>query len=115
MGRAAHIAFALLAVILLVRPFDCFSSGKLDKKAVDCCKKGKCTPSNSDSCCRATVPGGNRLVKAQATDHAVPVLTFLVMETPCPVLQISAMVLFAEIHQPPGSPPDLRLNLPLLV
>lgn len=41
MRRGVHIGVALLAVFLLVRPFDCFSATKFDQKAADCCKKGK--------------------------------------------------------------------------
>ena len=116
MHRRVHIVVALLAVFLLARPFDCFASGKFDQKAADCCKKGKCSPSNSDNCCRATVPGGNQVVTAQATDHhSAPILDVMRAEVPRTTLQLSAMALFVEIHQPPGSPPDLSLNLPLLI
>jgi hypothetical protein len=34
--RGVHIAVVFLAVLLLVRPFDCFSGGKFDQKAADC-------------------------------------------------------------------------------
>src|SRR5258708_28973370 len=75
--RSMHIVIAVLAVLLLVRPFDCFASGKFDQKAADCCKKGKCSPSNSDDCCKATVPGGNQLVTSKAPGHSAPVLDLL--------------------------------------
>jgi hypothetical protein len=113
--RGVHIAVALLAVFLLLRPFDCLAGGKFDQKAADCCKKGKCSPSNSDDCCKGTVPDGNQLVTAQATDHSVPVLDIVAAEVPRTILQLSATALFVEIHQPPGSPPDLHVNLPLLI
>lgn len=106
---------ALLAVFLLVRPFDCFSGGKFDKKAADCCKKGKCSPSNSDDCCKATIAGGKQLVTAQATDHSAPVLAVVASAASIAASQFSATVHFVETQQPPGSPPDLRLNLPLLI
>ena len=115
MRRGVHIAVALLAVFLLVRPFDCFSSGKFDQKAADCCKKGKCSPSNPDDCCKTTVPGGNQLATVQATDHSVPVPDVVLAEAPSTTFQMSATALFVEIHQPPGTPPDLSLNLPLLI
>jgi hypothetical protein len=115
MHRGVHIAVAVLAVFLLVRPLDCFSSGKFDQKAVDCCKKGKCSPSNSDDCCKVTVPDGDQLVTAQATDHSAPVLDVVPTDVPSTTFQLSAIALFVETHQPPGPPPDLSLNLPLLI
>jgi len=113
--RSVHIAVALLTVFLLVRPLNCFTSGKFDQKAVDCCKKGKCSPSNADPCCRATVPSGNQLVTAQATYHSVPVLNVVSTEIPDATLQMSITAISVQVHQPPGSPPALRSNLPLLI
>jgi hypothetical protein len=115
MGRGLHITVALLAVFLLVRPFDCFSSGKFDQKAADCCKKGKCSPSNSDDCCKTTLPGGNQLVTVQTTDHSIPVLAVVLADAPTTTFQLSAIALFVETHHPPGTPPDLSINLPLLI
>jgi hypothetical protein len=115
MRRCMHIAVAVLAVLLLVRPFDCFAGGKFDQKAADCCKKGKCSPSNSDDCCKATVPGGSQLVAFKATDHSSPALDLLAVDVPStrsePLITFFAVV----SHPPPGSPPDFRLNLPLLI
>jgi hypothetical protein len=99
----------------MVRPFDCFSGGKFDQKAAACCKKGKCSPSNPDDCCKAAVAGGNQLVAAEATDHSVPVLAAVAVNIPHTTIQSSALALFVEIDQPPGSPPNLRSNLPLLI
>jgi hypothetical protein len=116
MHRRVHIVVALLAVFLLVRPFDCFAVGKFDQKAADCCKKGNCSPSNSDNCCTATVPGGNQVVAAQATDHhSARILDVVQADVPGATLQLWAMALFVQIHQLSGSTPDLSLNLPLLV
>lgn len=115
MRRSVHIVVALLAVMLLVRPLDCFASGKFDKKAADCCKKGKCSPSNSDDCCKATVPGGNQIVTSHSADHPSPVLDVVMAEAPSVASQPLVTSLLVEIHQPPGSPPDLGLNLPLLI
>jgi hypothetical protein len=114
MRRGVHIAVALLAVFLLVRPFDCFAGGKFDQKAADCCKKGKCSPSNSHDCCKATIQGGNHLVTPKAPDHSVPALE-VAMAVASTTLQLLATSLFVEVHPPPGSPPDFRLNLPLLI
>ena len=113
--RNVLIAVALLAVFLLVRPLDCFSSGKFDQKAADCCKKGKCSPSNTDDCCKATVQDGNQLVTVQATDHSAPVLAVVEVEVPGTTFQLSAIARFVETYQPPGTPPDLGLTLPLLI
>jgi hypothetical protein len=115
MRRCVHIAVALLAVFLLVKPFDCFSGGKFDKKAADCCNKGKCSPSNPDDCCKTTLPGGNQLVTVQTTDHSVLVLDVVLADVPTTAFQLSTIALFVETHQPPGTPPDLSLNLPLLI
>jgi len=111
-----HIAVAVLAVLLLVRPFDCFAGGKFDQKAADCCKKGKCSPSNSDDCCKATVQGGNHLVTPKVTDHSSPapllLMANIVSATSEPLIINSLNV---EIYSPPGSPPEFRVNLPLLI
>jgi hypothetical protein len=115
MRRSMHIAVAVLAVLLLVRPFDCFASGKFDQKAADCCKKGKCSPSNSDDCCKATVQDGNQFVTSKATDHSSPVLDLLMADVPSTTSEPLITFLAVEVHSPPGSPPDFRLNRPLLI
>jgi hypothetical protein len=109
-----HIAVAALALLLLVRPFDCFAGGKFDQKAADCCKKGKCSPSNSDDCCKATVQDGNQFVTSKA-DHSSPVLDLLIADVPSTISEPLITFLPVEVHPPPGSPPDFRLNLPLLI
>src|SRR5258708_4141349 len=115
MHRGVHIAVALVAVVLLVRPVDCFSAGKFDQKAADCCKKGKCSPSTSDDCCKATVPDGNQLATSKATDHPPPVLDVVTADSPSTASEPLAASLPVEVHPPPGSPPGFRLNLPLLI
>jgi hypothetical protein len=116
MRRGMHIVVALVAAFLLVRPFDCFSSGKFDQKAADCCKKGKCSPSNSDDCCKGTVPDGNRLATSKVADHSLPVLdVVMVVDVPSTTSQPLLISIPVEVHAPPGSPPDFRFNLPLLI
>lgn len=116
MRRCLHLAVAILAVFLLVRPFDCFAGGKFDQKAADCCKKGKCSPSNSDECCKATIQGGNQLVTPKAADHSSPVLDLTMADVPSATSELLVITALAvEVHPPPGSPPDFRLNLPLLI
>ena len=110
-----HIAVTLFAVFLLVRPFDCFASGKFDQKAAACCRKGKCSPSNSDDCCKATVAGGNQFVTSKAPDHSSPALEVAMADVPSTILQTPVTSLDVEVHPPSGSPPDFCLNLPLLI
>lgn len=115
MRRSMHIAVAVIAVLLLVRPFDCFAGGKFDQKAADCCKKGKCSRSNSDDCCKATVPGGNQLVTSKAPGHSSPVFDLLAEDVPSVTSHQPSTFLAAAVYPPPGSPPDFRLHLPLLI
>ena len=116
MQRRLHIAVSLVAVFLLLKPFDCFSSGgKFTKEAADCCKRGKCRPSTGDDCCKGTLPGGSDMVTgAKALQNHVPVALPVSVNTACmePVLMHAS---FDETNAPPGSPPSSRLNLPLLI
>ena len=115
MGRGLHILIAAIAVFLLVKPFDCLGSGALNKKTADCCKHGKCIPTtNSDDCCKATVPGGNQLTVAK-DHHPTAVSVDLTENGPVAVVQPVHFPLIAEAHSPPDSPPDSRLILPLLI
>src|SRR6266481_5640651 len=73
MRRGIHITISLLAILLLLKPFDCFSNGTFTRKAAECCKKGKCTPSTgADECCKGTIPGGKQLVASKASEHSAP-------------------------------------------
>ncbi len=116
MRHGLHIAVSLMAVFLLLKPFDCFSStGKFTKESADCCKRGKCTPSTKDDCCKGTVPGGNVLVtadKAQQHELQIAPPDMPIQALPAPVFVVSS---FHATHAPPGSPPGSRLNLPLLI
>jgi len=115
MRRGIHIAISLIVVLLLLKPFDCFGTGKFTKEAADCCKKGKCNPSNGDDCCKGTLPGGKQLV-ASATAHqaqfTLDVATTVALD---PFKPAAAMRAIATIAVPLGSPPTSRLNLPLLI
>src|SRR5258708_9482134 len=115
MRRCMHIAVALLAVLLLVRPFDCFAGGKFDQKAADCCRKGKCSPSNPDDCCKATVQGGNQFVRSNAPNHSSPALDVAMADVVGTSLQLPVTSMCVEVHPPYASPPDFRFNLPLLI
>lgn len=109
------MAVTLLAVLLLMKPFDCFGSGQFTQKSADCCKKGKCNPSNGDECCKGTLPGGKQLVASKAPHHATLALDFtaaIIHVSIAPALTIATL---RESPAPPGSPPGPRVNLPLLV
>jgi len=120
MRRTAHITVTLMMVLLLFKPFDCFSSGTFTQKAADCCKKGKCVPSsNADDCCKGTLPGGKQLVAAKpslAQSNPLPDLN-VALEVPvaAPHALRVATARFERGPSPPGSPPDSRRNLPLLI
>lgn len=115
MRRGIHIAISLLAVLLLIKPFDCFSGNKFTKEAADCCRKGKCTPSTGDDCCKGTLPGGKQLLASKA-QHS-PNLNIALLPVSIPVLLEPTFLsaTFDRVHAPPGSPPSFRLNLPLLI
>jgi len=116
MRRGVHITVTLIAVVLLLKPFDCFSSGSFTQKAADCCEKDKCNPSaNSDDCCKGTLPGGKQLVASKAENRNTPAPDLIA--TTCGLGSIEpalATVPFTE-GQAPGSPLVSRLNLPLLI
>src|SRR5258705_9357797 len=115
MRRSVHISVALLAVLVLLRPFDCFAGG-FTRKAAACCAKGKCLPtSNADDCCKSNVPAGNQLSAPKAPDQPAPVCAAMVSALASPLAPAFVAFRFDEAHAPPGSPPDSPLNLPLLI
>ncbi len=115
MHRGIHISVSLLAVFLLLKPFDCFSGGKFTKEAADCCKRGKCRPSTGDDCCKGTLPGGKEIVAASKIhQHQSPVALPMIGSAPNAEF-VFLPVAFHEPSPPPGSPPGSRLNLPLLI
>jgi len=114
--RGVHIAISIVAALLLMRPFDCFSSGQFTQKAADCCKKGKCVPSaNSDDCCKGTLPGGQQLVMSKAPDHSTATLDLITTDALVAITASFATAAFTHVPVPPGLPPPSRLNLPLLI
>lgn len=115
MRRSFHIAIALMAILLLARPFDCFASGKFDRKAADCCTKGKCHQSaDSDPCCKASLPDGNHFVSGKAADHSSPLLAVISAQVPslAPPQPLEAPSI-AVNHPPPLG--RTTTNLPLLI
>lgn len=115
MRRGFHIAIALVAVLLLARPFDCFTSGKFDRKAADCCSKGKCNQSaDADPCCQGSLPDGDHFVAGKAADHSSPLLAVISARVPSlatPELVEAPAV--AVSHPPPLG--RITGNLPLLI
>jgi len=116
MRRWIHISVSVIAVLLLLKPFDCFGGGQFTQKAADCCKKGKCVPSsNADDCCKGTLPGGKQLVASKAPHHSTPTLVLLTTAGVGPIAPVFARTASTDVHAPPGSPPGYRVNLPLLI
>ena len=115
MRRGIHIAASLLAVFLLVRPFDCFA-GAITREAAECCTKGKCLPTkDAHECCKGTVPGGTQLAASKAPEHSVPAFDVATVDIQSSMSLPFVAALFREAHSPPGLPPHARLNLPLLI
>jgi hypothetical protein len=116
MLRGVHISVSVIAVLLLLKPFDCFSSGQFTQKAADCCKKGKCVPSsNADDCCKGTLPGGKQLVASKAPQQPMPMLDLITSNAASPIAPTFGTVCFSRVEVLPGSPPSSSLNLPLLI
>src|SRR5260370_38540577 len=116
MRGGIHISISVITALLLLKPFDCFSSGQFTQKAADCCKKGKCVPSsNADDCCKSTLPGGNQLVASKAPHHSTLALDLITTMVPGPIAPVFATTIFTVVAALPGSPPSSRLHLPLLI
>src|SRR5438874_9304906 len=93
MRRGVHIALSLVAVFLLLKPFDCFSSGPFTRKAANCCKKGKCAPArNSDDCCKGTLPGGKQLVASKTPHQTTLTLDLITTCAPAPAAPVFTAV-----------------------
>lgn len=115
MQRGFHIAIALVAVLLLARPFDCFAGGTFDRKAVDCCTKGKCHQSaDSDPCCKASVPDGGHFMGGKAADHSSPLLAVIFDRVPNVTPSQSVEVPSIAVSHPPPLGWSAS-NLPLLI
>ena len=110
------MAISLIAVLLLIKPFDCFAAGAPIQKAADCCLKGKCTPSaNSDECCKSTVPDSSQLLTSKAADHSSPLVAF----TAANISTLISPLIFERLAAPVKHPPPrVGVNadsLPLLI
>jgi hypothetical protein len=116
MRRALHIVIAAMAVILLLRPLECFG---MTVEAANCCIKGTCLPTaTSDDCCKGgAVPYGSQVLQTDTKDtsHWLPVILSVSPVADGSILSLSRGEPLLVIHAPPGLPPDSRLNLPLLI
>ncbi len=116
MKRGIHIVLSLLAVVMLVRPLDCFAGGMRNREAMDCCLKGKCAPTaNSDDCCKNTVPGGNHFLLSKAAGHLASVATIPLAPVSLAIPALSAEALDDSVTHPPPLANLTARNLPLLI
>ena len=115
MRRGVQIVVSLLAIVMLVRPFDCFASART-REAMACCLKGKCVPSSkADDCCKNTVPAANHLLHSKAAGHWTMMLALGVPFVSAPIPP-SAVQIHADLLR--RAPPPLSLtalNRPLLI
>ena len=116
MRRGIQIVVSIVAVLILLRPFDCFATGPRTREAMNCCLKGKCAPSkNADGCCKNTVPDANQFIGSKAAGHWAPVVAL----APASASQLVPTFLFeASVDLPRHPPPRGSLsarNLPLLI
>src|SRR5438045_8542644 len=115
MRRGIHIAISLVAVLLLLKPFDCFS-GKFGPKAAACCKRGKCAPSReSDDCCKGTLPGGKQLVAERTLGHVSESLVFATTAVTPEVEPSFTVVTFVAVEYTTGSETHSNSVLPLRI
>ena len=120
MRRTLHTFVALVAVLLIVRPLDCFGTGAMTQEAMECCLKGKCRPTATagDDCCKGIVVDSTTLAAesgTKAADHRLPVLADAVPEFVSALPGASYVTILASAHSPPGSPPGTSVRLPLLI
>jgi hypothetical protein len=117
MRRAACIAVTIVAVLLLVTPFDCFA-GALTAEAAACCLKGKCVPErNADECCKSGVATGAQLLasKVHRQSSLVPNFAILNVTVALPLFFLPATSGINRASLALRSPPGSRRNLSLLI
>src|SRR5258706_14217290 len=99
MRRGLQITVSLLAVLLLLRPFDCFSCRPFTRKAAECCRKGKCAPSsNEDDCCKGALPGGKQLAASETRQHSTPTPDLITTAAPASVAPAFATFAFPDVQ-----------------
>jgi hypothetical protein len=116
MRHGFQIAISLMAVILLLRPFDCFAGAAPRRQAMDCCLKGKCVPTaKSDECCKNTVPDRNQLAPSKAADHSSPLIALVAVHIPAPVSSFTFGGVGDPVRHPPPRVGLAAPSLPLLI
>lgn len=116
--RAVHILTAVVAIVLVLRPLDCFGAG-MTREAAECCLKGKCGSAlSNDDCCKGTV-ADNTLspalgVKAAADQH-LTAFAGLIPEFRYSIPGHSWGMVSVRAHSPPMLASPSSHNLPLLI
>src|SRR5437879_11661704 len=102
------LVVVLMGTPLLFAPLDCFGTTGLTRQAADCCAKRKCLPSSdSDDCCKRTVPDGRDFVTASSkalVQVLVPVHAIAVAQGLSPLLSDEPSTRFELAYSPPGAP-----------
>src|SRR5579864_2978384 len=116
MRRGIHIAVTLFAVVALITPLDCLTSGVWTREAAACCLRGECHPgANADDCCKNNVPESAGLVAVAATAHQVPLVMATVAASATGLLAPVFQRLTCELGHPPPLQSLATVNLPLLI
>ena len=116
MRRGIHIAVALLLIVVLIGPSDCFANGAKTREAAACCLKGECHPgANADDCCKNTAPDGSRILAPTASNHHVPLVIATLADNATLVLSPVFQRLTSKLRHGPPQPSLATLNLPLLI
>jgi hypothetical protein len=114
--RGIHITISLMAVILLVRPLDCFAVGTPSRQAADCCLKGKCVPTaNSDECCKNPLPDNEQIAPSIAAERSSPLIELTVAQIPMLASPTFLAVLNDLVRHPPPGTSLTSPSLPLLI
>jgi hypothetical protein len=116
MYRRIHIIVSLLAVVLLVRPFDCFAACAPDREAADCCLKGKCAPTaKSDECCKNSAPDSDQFVMSKTADQSSPLIALDATDIPSVMAAPTFQGLADPVTHPPPRAGLTAPSLPLLI
>jgi hypothetical protein len=115
MRRSIQIVVSMLAIVLLVRPFDCFATARTPE-AMKCCLKGQCAPSaEADDCCKNTVPATNHFLASNAAGQWAPLLALAPAPVSVPLAMMSVPACVDSLRRPPPPFSLTGLNLPLLI
>jgi hypothetical protein len=116
MLRSIQVSIALVAVVLVARPFDCFAAGAKSQKIADCCLKGKCVPTaNSDECCKNTVPGAGPLVTSKAAGYSSSPIARAAARIPILISPLMFDGLVDPVRHPPPRFGLTAPSLPLII